>query len=88
MEATDRGMFMSTKTLRLVPWFIPSTTTSLLCLWETGAPQRLGPLEGSCDIYVSIYDPIYVSTYDQTATLDQIEIAVPWVSLQLCRFAF
>ena len=50
MEATDRGMFMSTKTLRLVPWFIPSTTTSLLCLWETGAPQRLGPLEGSCDM--------------------------------------
>ena len=41
---------MSTKTSRLVPWFIPSTTTSLLCLWETGAPQRLHPLEGSCDM--------------------------------------
>ena len=41
---------MSTKTSRLVPWFIPSTTTSLLCLWETDAPQRLGSLEGSCDM--------------------------------------
>ena len=45
MEATDRGMFMFTKTL-----FHSKYYYFLLCLWETGALQRLGPLEWSCDM--------------------------------------